>query len=116
MIVKTRLIPRRFDAITFWPCIFVRPEHRGDAALIEHELVHYREQRWITPLWVLRYLLSRKFRLAAEVRAYQRQIALGGITYEQAANMLMHYQLGVTFAQALQSLNGVNLSDDLHVG
>ena len=34
-------------------------------------------------MWVLLYLVSRKFRLAAEVRAYTRQIQLGGSTREQ---------------------------------
>lgn len=104
MIVSTRFIPRGFDALTVWPFIFVRPAQRGNAALIEHELVHYREQRWITPWWVLRYLLSRKFRLVGEVRAYRRQIALGGITQDQAAQMLTHYRLGITFNQAQEAL------------
>ena len=100
MIVTTRLVPRGFDAITAWPFIFIRPEHLHNAALIEHELVHYQEQRWITPVWVLRYLLSRKFRLAAEVRAYRRQIAIGGITKDQAAQMLTQYRLGISLEQA----------------
>ena len=104
MIFTTSIVPRGFDAITFWPVIFVRPEHRHNAALIAHELVHYQEQRWITPVWVLRYLLSRKFRLAAEVRAYRVQIALGGITQDQAAQMLTRYRLGITFKHALGAL------------
>lgn len=104
MIVSTRFIPRGFSAVTIWPFIFVRPEHRRDKALIEHELVHYREQRWITPIWIARYLLSRSFRQAAEVRAYRRQIELGGITQEQAAQMLTHYRLGITFDQAREAL------------
>jgi hypothetical protein len=70
MIVSTPLIPKGFSAISLWPFILVRPEHRSDIALIEHELVHYKEQAWIMPVWVLLYLVSRKFRLAAEVRAY----------------------------------------------
>ena len=104
MIVATDFVPAGFDAITFWPFIFVRPEQRSNTPLIEHELVHYREQAWITPVWVLRYLLSKKFRLAAEVRAYTRQIELGGITRDQAAQMLTHYRLGITFNQAQEAL------------
>ena len=87
MIVSTNLIPRGFAACSLWPFIFVRPEHRNDIALIEHELVHYKEQAWITPVWVLLYLVSRKFRLAAEVRAYTRQIELGGVTRGQADSL-----------------------------
>lgn len=116
MIVTTEWVPHGFDAITCWPFIFVRPAQRDNAALIEHELVHYREQRWITPWWVLRYLLSRKFRLAAEVRAYRRQIELGGITQDQAAQMLTHYRLGITVDQALLSFNSVNSTDEPHTG
>ena len=104
MIVCTNLIPKGFAAVSLWPFIFVRPEHRSDTALIEHELVHYREQAWVTLIWVLLYLVSRKFRLAAEVRAYARQIELGGVTREQAAHALLCYRLGITYGKALQAL------------
>ena len=104
MIVSTNLIPKGFSAYALWPLILVRPEHRSDIALIEHELVHYREQAWITPVWVLLYLVARKFRLAAEVRAYARQIELGGVTREQAAYALLSYRLGITYGKALQAL------------
>jgi hypothetical protein len=89
MIVFTNSIPRGFSAFCLWPFIFVRPEFRSDTALIEYELVHYREQAWITLVWVLLYLVSRKFRLAAEVLAYTRQIELGGVTRGQAAHALL---------------------------
>jgi hypothetical protein len=102
MIVCTTLIPKGFSACSLWPFIFVRPEYRNDTALIEHELVHYREQAWITPIWVLLYLVSRKFRLTAEVRAYTRQIELGGVTREQAAHALLGYRLGITYGKAMQ--------------
>lgn len=104
MIVTTNFIPRGFDALTLWPFIFVRPQCRSNRPLIEHELVHYREQAWITPIWIARYLLSRKFRMAAEVRAYTRQIELGGLTLGQAAAMLMSYRLSITFDQAHNAL------------
>lgn len=104
MIICTNLIPKGFSAISLWPFIFVRPEHRSDTALIEHELVHYREQAWVTPLWVILYLVSRKFRLAAEVRAYTRQIEVGGVTREQAAQALLSYRLGITLGKAMQVL------------
>ena len=104
MIVCTNLITNGFSAFSLWPFIFVRPEHRSNVALIEHELVHYREQAWITPVWVLWYVVSRKFRLAAEVRAYTRQIELNALTREQAAHALLSYRLGITFEKAMQSL------------
>ena len=104
MIVSTRLIPKGFSACSVWPFIFVRPEQRSDIALIEHELVHFREQAWIMPVWVLLYLVSRKFRLAAEIRAYTRQIEMGGVTREQAAHALLSYRLGITFGKAMEAL------------
>ena len=104
MIISTHLVPRGFSACSLWPFILVRPEHRNDIGVIEHELVHYREQAWIMPLWVFLYLVSRKFRLAAEVRAYTRQIEMGGVTREQAAHALLSYRVGLTFGKAMQVL------------
>ena len=104
MIVSTRLVPKGFSAWSLWPFIFVRPEERRNAALIEHEMVHYREQAWIMPAWVLLYLVSRRFRLAAEVRAYSRQIEIGGISAAQAARALLGYRLCITLEQAHTAL------------
>lgn len=104
MIIKTTLIKNPFQAITVWPVIFVLPDQADNVGFIEHEMVHYREQAWIAPLWWLRYVLSKSFRLAAEVRAYKRQIEVGGITRLTAAAMLLNYGLGITLEQALQQL------------
>ena len=78
----------------------VSPEHSSDFTLIELELVHCREQAWIMPAWVFLYLVSRKFRLAAEVRAYIRQIELGGVTHEQVAQTLLSYRLDISYEKA----------------
>jgi hypothetical protein len=53
---------------------------------------------------VLLYLVSRKFRLASEIRAYRREIELGGVTREQAAHALLSYRLGITYGKAMQAL------------
>lgn len=100
MIVTTNFIPRGFDAVSVWPFIFVRPEMAGNKGLIEHEMVHYREQAWLTPLWWARYLASPSFRQAAEVRAYKRQIEVGGISVEHAAYFLTQYRTGINESQA----------------
>jgi hypothetical protein len=105
MIVATHLVPKGFSALSLWPFIFVRSEQRSNIALIENELVHYRQQAWITPSWVPLYLVSRKFRLPAEVRAYTRLIELGGVTREQAAHALLGYRLGITLGKATQALS-----------
>ena len=110
MIIKTSRIPHDFDAVTVWPFIFVRPAYADNAALIAHEQVHYNEQAWVTPLWWLRYGLSKKFRLAAEVRAYKVQIAMGGISRTAAAQKLVLYRLDITMERALEALAQTNPS------
>jgi hypothetical protein len=105
MIILTNLVPKGFSACALWPFIFVRPDQRANFALIEHERVHYREQAWIMPAWVLLYLTSRQFRLAAEVRAYTRQIEMGGISQEQAAQALLGYRLGITLSDAMKAMS-----------
>lgn len=100
-----RLIPAGADGMTVWPLILLRPASRGDRGLIEHELVHYREQAWCTPIWWARYLLSPAFRQAAEVRAYRRQIAVGGIGLATAAHYLStRYRLDLSFTRAVELL------------
>lgn len=107
MIIKTNFVPRGFDAITVFPFIIIRPESADNASLIAHEMVHYREQKaaWVVP-WLLRYAFSSTFRLAAEVRGYQAQIAMGGITVDQAVQMLQGYRLNVSAADARVALIG----------
>jgi len=102
MIIKTKLIPKGFQAISLWPFILVLPEHSSNTGLIEHELVHYREQAWVAPIWWCKYIFSKSFRLAAEVRAYKRQIAVGGITKESAVLMLLQYNLNISYSEALE--------------
>ncbi len=105
MIISTRYIPARFDAMTVWPLILVRPASRGDSALLLHEMVHYREQRNCGVLpWLLRYAMSARFRLGAEVRGYRAQLAAGGISLERAAALLMRYGVDITYAQAVALL------------
>lgn len=108
MIITTSLIPHGHDAYTVWPFIFAKPG--TGKALIEHELVHYREQRACLVLpWLVAYLCSRRFRLAAEVRGYRRQIEMGGISAQYAAQLLARgYRLGITQAEALAALEQRN--------
>lgn len=90
------------DAITLAPFIFISPSKANDEALVAHEMVHYKEQlRWLVIPWWIAYLVSRTFRKNAEIRAYKVQIALGGITVEQAARwMSTTYFLGISQQEA----------------
>ena len=100
MIVKTKLIPNGFQAVSVWPFIFVLPEVSGNTGLIEHEMVHYKEQAWTTPIWWFKYVFSKSFRKAAEIRAYRKQIEVGGISQAGAAAMMLKYNLDITFEEA----------------
>ena len=104
MIITTSLINKPFDALTAWPFIFVRPECKDDKALIAHEMVHYKSMAWVTPFWWLRYVMSKSFRWSQEVEAYRVQIAMGGITAPQAAELLVQYDTGHSYGDALAAV------------
>lgn len=98
-----------FGAITIWPFILIVPSLAGDKALVEHELVHYREQRkWLCLPWWVAYLVSRKFRFNAEVRGHAAQIKHGGCTKEWAAeHIVRNYRTGKSYSQALEALKNL---------
>lgn len=104
MIITTNFICKPFDAMTIWPFIFVRSERKDDKALLAHEMVHYRAMAWITPFWFLRYAFSKSFRWAEEVKAYRVQVGLGGIAAPEAETLLMQYDTGRTFGEALAAV------------
>jgi NRPS condensation-like uncharacterized protein len=93
-----------FDALTLWPFIFIDPQFINNQGLIEHEMVHYKEQAWITPYWIAKYAMTKKFRLGAEVRGYKRQIEVNGITTNEAANLLTNYGVGISYEEAIHLL------------
>lgn len=76
MIVVTKsnvLIPKQHQAATRGPFIFVRPEHKGDKGLIEHEKVHRKQFFRTFGLHGLLYLFVPEYRLAAELEAFAEQ-------------------------------------------
>lgn len=102
MIIVSKSIPARFDALTVWPFIMIRHEARDKSALLLHEMVHYCEQRNCGVLpWLLFYAISARFRMAAEVCVYLVQIAASGISLERALTLLMQYGLDVTYERAV---------------
>lgn len=106
MIIETRFLPEFIFGLAIWPFIFVQPRFRHHHGLIQHELVHLNEQRrsFVIP-WLLSYLLSKRFRLKAEVRAYRRQIEVGGTSVQRAARNLLQYRIGITYEEALSLLS-----------
>jgi hypothetical protein len=106
MIIETRFLPKFIYGLAIWPFIFVQPHFRHHHGLIQHEMVHFGEQRrsFVIP-WLLAYLLSKRFRLKAEVRAYRRQIEVGGTSVQRAARNLLQYRIGITYEEALSLLS-----------
>lgn len=105
MIISTNRIFKGFDGFVVWPFIFIRPELRHNKGILEHEMVHYREQRRMLVLpWLIAYGISKRFRLNAEVRAYKQQIKVGGISITEAAKALLQYRLNITFQRAYELL------------
>lgn len=108
MIIYTnKFIPARFNAITIYPFILMRPDPAppANAGLIAHEMVHYREQRNSLIIgWLLCYLLSPTFRLRAEARGYAAQVVGGYMTEADAHLWLLSYDLDFSPAFIYEAL------------
>lgn len=89
------------------PFIFIVPECYCEYALLAHERVHFDEQiRVLTIPWWVCYLLSADFRFKAELRAYSKQIELGGVSIDKAAELIAtKYRLNVTALEAAEALS-----------
>jgi hypothetical protein len=107
MIIKTSF-PKCFGfaAITMWPFIFITPELAEDKPLIEHELVHYREQRkWLVLPWWVVYLTNKTFRFNAEIRGHAAQFYYNGCSLQwAAAHIVSKYKTGKSLEQTKKAL------------
>jgi hypothetical protein len=95
-----------FDAITFWPFVFIDKHYAKNEPLIKHEMVHYREQRKVLTLpWLFWYWVNRQFRFEAEIRGHAVQVQLGGGTIQWAAwHISSKYKTGHSLEQCLEAL------------
>jgi hypothetical protein len=91
-----RFIGEGFAGIAKGPFIFIRPKHKGDRGLLEHEKVHVR-QYWRC-LWTLGF--RRKTKLQREVEAYREQLKW----YSDDRTML--------FAQFIATRYGLNVEPE----
>jgi hypothetical protein len=134
VIYSDNLIPRQFGGITLGPVIIIRPQYRGDHGLHVHEREHVR-QWWslAVPCWLLAlpfaaigdfhtafglvllglaahgglYLLSRDYRLWAEVEAHRAHVASGALGLAEAARRISNdYRLHIHQEDALAMLVG----------
>lgn len=97
-------VPEHFGGLASGPLIRIRPKYKGDAGLLEHEKTHVRQWYALTvlglvsaaalvllvspELWptigaapslhLLLYKFQRPYRRWCEVKAYRKQVAVGG--------------------------------------
>lgn len=105
IVVPTRFIPKGYDAVTFYPRIYVHKGAAVDAGLLVHETVHWGRQRdmgrW---RWLFKDLTDEDFRYAEELLAYTAQVRAGGLTLERAATYLTTYHTGRSQQDAVKDL------------
>lgn len=98
------LIPEIYGAMTRGFFIFIRPEHKENYALIEHEKVHVKQFWRSFCLHAFRYKFSKEYRLRCEVEAFKRQLEYLRNDNNQrkyfAKYLSENYDLDITFGEA----------------
>jgi hypothetical protein len=105
MIFYTTRFLRGFKGITYGPIILIHPDYRNDLGLLAHEREHVAQ--WFRTLGLnsLLYLLSERYRLWSEVRAYRVQLLHSpGREALFAKYIAEDYDLDITQAEALELL------------
>ena len=95
----------QFKGMTFGPLIFIRPEWKGDAGLLEHEQMHVK-QFWRTfGVHALLYTFSPGYRLKAEAEAYKCQYRIHPDRLLLYAEFIAtRYNLHITTTAAAQAI------------
>ena len=94
---------KRLFADGFSPLVFVliKEKSRSDEALHQHELEHIKQAYRLALLpYAILYLLSKRYRLWAEVKAYRVQIKAGLRLDSAAWYLSKNYRLGITQDEA----------------
>lgn len=107
VIYTNRFIPSIYAGRTIGPIILIRPSHKDDTGLLEHEKVHVR-QFWSTlGLFGIPYLLSKKYRLKYELEAYKEQLKYYPTDKKAifAHYLATKYNLNITQEEALKLLS-----------
>lgn len=75
LIFYTDWINDQFAGVGNAMIVRIRPQHKDDEGLLQHELTHVRQSyRWLIIFHAWLYLLSDNYRLHAEVEAYRKQL------------------------------------------
>ena len=106
----TRFIPQGSAGcvrVFLVPVIFIRPEYKNDKGLYAHELTHVK-QAWrsiFPPIYAIRYLMDKSYRLKCEVEAYKKQLEFNPerrLTY--AKFIAERYDLNISMTEAANLL------------
>jgi len=88
----------------------IRPAHKNDKGLEAHEAEHVRHWWYSLGFSSILYLLSKRFRLWAEVKCYKVQLEYAAdrdlARRVYALRLAAHYNLGITISEALDALGG----------
>ncbi len=108
-IIYTDFMPDNFSGATNAMIVRIRPHHKDDQGLLEHELVHVRQSyRLFFLIHAVLYLASKRYRLYSEVEAYRKQLWYSlNIDYlrgQFAGFIAEKYNLDITKEQALELL------------
>jgi hypothetical protein len=88
------------------PVIRIAKSHADDAGLLAHELTHVKQFYRTLGLHGLLYLLSKRYRLAAEVEAYREQLKYSPENAELFAEFIAdRYNLGTSKQEAMMFLS-----------
>lgn len=98
----SRLIRGTTAGLTIGPVCLIQRRYRGDAGLRAHEVEHALAFWRTLGLDPILRLLSRRYRLNAEARAFARQVLPDYSNIDDLAGKLARdvYRLGITPAQA----------------
>jgi hypothetical protein len=74
ILIVTDKVPEGYAGLTQAFVVRIRPSHKDDRGLIEHELVHVKQFWRSLGLHGVLYLLSKRYRLRCEIEAYRKQL------------------------------------------
>ena len=94
-------VPQGFAGAARGPVALIRPQYRGDAGLLAHEMVHVK-QWWLTfGLHSILYLLFEFYRLDSEVEAYRVQLKHSPGNERRFAEFIAtKYRIGISVEDA----------------
>jgi len=102
-------VPKAHGAVTYAFFVLIRPKYEGNRPLLEHELTHVR-QFWRTfGLFPFLYLISKKYRLKAEVEAYRTQLQVHA---DEGCSFHQCYLKARAYAGFISSKYGLRVTED----